>query len=60
MKKFVALFNVNHQREYLKVNAETKQEAEKIALSTYKDYKREGLIKNYEFVYIWELEELNK
>lgn len=60
MKKFVALFNVNHQREYLKVNAETKQEAEKIALLTYKDYKQEGLIKNYEFVYIWELEELNK
>lgn len=58
MKEFRALFNVNNQREYLKVNADTKEEAKKIALSTYQDYKRDGFIKDYEFVHIWEMEDL--
>lgn len=58
MKKFVALFNVNGEREYFRVFADTNEEAKKIALSTYENYKRDGFIKDYEFVYVWEMEDL--
>lgn len=56
MKKFVAMFAVECEREYLRLFAETKEEAEKIAISTYEDYKRDGFIKDYVFVYIREME----
>lgn len=58
MKKFVALFNVNHKREYFKCFADTKEQAKKIALSTYVNYKRDEFIKDYEFVHIWEMEDI--
>lgn len=54
MKKFVSLFAVNHNWEYFRCYADTKEKAQKMAISVYEDYVHDGFIKSYDYIKTWE------
>lgn len=55
MKKFVALFTVKGAWEHLRLFADTKDQAEDIAISIYKDFVKDGFIPCFDFVAVYEV-----